>query len=251
MNTDIFYQHRILPIESRLLNSDVALLLQGEDVRMKEGTSIPEIEMGGQILSNRQMAHLFLLCNGSRIWRDEQEESNDETLAGFYINSVHAQVELPHAVRVGLYHFDDSAQGQWDGVFIDSVFWRPTAPKYLGTVSFALLAIQAYALGLTEIRLLAGGGAAKFANHWTSRMQGYFVWPKLGFDAPIDAQEVTGVTHLQNCRSVQEVLAIDANWWRDNGGNGRMMLFDLSAGSKSWLILLDYLKMKLDTGEIK
>ncbi|WP_100872733.1 hypothetical protein [Janthinobacterium sp. 64] len=54
---------------------------------------------------------------------------------------------------------------------------------------------------------------------------------------------------LKDCQSVQEVLAIVPQWWADNG-TPREMHFDLTADSRSWDILLDYLTAMLDKGEV-
>jgi hypothetical protein len=42
-----------------------------------------------------------------------------------------------------------------------------------------------------------------------ARMVGYFFWPKLGFDAPLEEGEADGFPHLAGCRTIQNVLAID------------------------------------------
>jgi hypothetical protein len=44
--------------------------------------------------------------------------------------------------------------------------------------------------------------------------------------------------------SVQDLLAIDEPWWRDNGAQ-RWMEFDLAADSPAWAKLLDYLREKV------
>jgi hypothetical protein len=65
----------------------------------------------------------------------------------------------------------------------------------------------------------------------------------LGFDAPLEPEETDGRPDLAPCRTVQDVIAIDELWWRENGWQ-RWMEFDLTADSRSWRKLLDYLRGK-------
>lgn len=92
--------------------------------------------------------------------------------------------------------------------------------------------------GYRRISLIAGGGKGH-----DEHMIGYRFWPKLGFDAPLDEGETEGAPHLANCRTVQDVLAIDAAWWESDGSQ-RWMEFDLAAESPGWQMLLDYLQVK-------
>lgn len=55
---------------------------------------------------------------------------------------------------------------------------------------------------------------------------------------------------LRACRTVQEVIAVDPDWWNVHG-RGRNMRFDLSADSRSWAILLHYLYQSLPVPEIE
>jgi hypothetical protein len=107
-----------------------------------------------------------------------------------------------------------------------------TAPPGLGSCAFYRAAQTAKRLGLAEITLLAGGGTgAKLApgEGWNLQMIGYNVWPKLGFNAPIDAALAPLIAQtpaLAQCTDVLEIIAIDPTWWKDHG-DGCEMIFDL------------------------
>ena len=64
-----------------------------------------------------------------------------------------------------------------------------------------------------------------------------------GFDAELLDGETAGVPHLVTCRTVQDVIALDAAWWNANGSQ-RLMEFDLREESTGWRKLLDYLDEK-------
>jgi hypothetical protein len=204
------------------------------------------IEIRETSVTARMFAHLFLLANGSDCRLEvEPEMTADGAPPGQYISSVHEWVDTPnhHRNRVGIYKVD--AQGEvaaYEGVFIDHVFYKEVdAPAQLGTVSFSFLALAAYDVGFAEIALLAGGGAGSNAQLWGIRnMVGYKVWPKFGFDAPLEAGETAHIEALAYCTTVSEVRRIDLTWWEGVGGNGRVMKFDLAPESASWQTLLEY-----------
>jgi hypothetical protein len=103
------------------------------------------------------------------------------------------------------------------------------------------MAITAYRLGFTRISLLgAGRGPLPAADADT--MVGYAVWPKFGFDAPVAPVELDRFPNraLYRASTIQDVRKAAPGWWEDHG-SGRTMSFDLTAGSRSWSILLNYL----------
>ena len=71
-------------------------------------------------------------------------------------------------------------------------------------------------------------------------MVGYFVWPKFGFDAPIEPDEA----EFSGYANVAQVVAKEPEKW-EKQGNGRVMRFDLEIGSASWDTLLKYACSKL------
>lgn len=126
-------------------------------------------------------------------------------------------------------------------LYIKRMMLADNAPAHLATVGFGLMAVSAYRLGFSSIYLFAAGHGP-IARHERDLFIGYEVWPKLGFDAPVDPAELNRDERpgLQACRTVQQVRAFDADWW-SRYGSGRTMQFDLSPGSRSWMVLLDYL----------
>ena len=87
---------------------------------------------------------------------------------------------------------------------------------------------------------------------------GYRVWPKFGFDAPLEATKKYGVDirnslppHLSKAKTVQELFSISGDdknpsgraWW-DKNGVDIDMAFDLSKGSTSRKLMAAYLKNK-------
>ena len=104
--------------------------------------------------------------------------------------------------------------------------------------------VTAHLAGLSRVSLVAAGGQG-----FDRRYIGYKVWPRLGFDAPLQSGEVAQSPHLAGCHSVQDVLAVDAAWWDDHGSQ-RIMTFDLTASSTSWRELLPYVSRKLADGKL-
>lgn len=190
---------------------------------------------------------LFMLQDGAVCKVSVQKTpSLDEAPPGIYIKSTHDWILDGHENSVGLYSEVSSRAGVFiDGVFVDHIFFNEDRPPQLGAVSFGLLALTAYELGYDEITLLAGGGAPKHSSMWAlPDMIGYMVWPKFGFDAPLEIGETANAPHLSGCRTVNEVRGLDLDWWEKQEGNGRVMTFDLSPWSESWKILLNYISNK-------
>jgi hypothetical protein len=218
-------------------------------------------------MTSQEAAHLLMVFDGSRV--SEQEQSNiglDDAPPGTYFTVVNrAVIHEGHKNRIGIYQEEgagasihlgdgDAVQPEADvpiaaqldegdieparAVHVDHLFLRRQAPDWLGTVAFALCAVIAHRMGFTHISLVAGGGRGHNPN-----MIGYFFWPKLGFDAPLEPEESDARPEFAACETVQDLLAIDEQWWEDNGTQ-RWMEFDLAADSPAWRKLLDYLREK-------
>ncbi|SIT49710.1 conserved hypothetical protein [Paraburkholderia ribeironis] len=208
-----------------------------------------------------------MVFDGSRVSEQEQPGIGlDDALPGTYFTVVNREViHEGHKNRIGIYEeerdgaslhlgdadavppeadeppvpqLDEGDAGLARAVHVDHLFLRRQAPDYLGTVAFALCAMTAHRMGFTHISLIAGGGRGHNPN-----MIGYFFWPKLGFDAPLGPDETGAHPEFAACETVQDVLAIDGQWWRDNGTQ-RWMEFDLAPDSPAWRKLLDYLREK-------
>lgn len=133
-----------------------------------------------------------------------------------------------------------------DGVVLDfeSIMFTDDAPTGLGATAFFRAAQAARRLGVDRVELLAAGGATyKVDGQWMEQYNGYYSWPRFGFDAPLTEETkklLAGSPEREGCASLLDLMACDAQWWSDNGGGCRMT-FDLSRGSRSWQTLNAYL----------
>ena len=240
------FERELADLRGRLGRHVLAPAFTGTGISV-DGESLPEtIDIDGIQVTQELFARLFLLANNAQCTVEvEKEKTGDEAPPGIYIKSRHPWLE--HYNRVGLYRLAPHGSGaEGKGVFIDHVFYdKVKAPDQVGTFSFAQSALAAYEIGYDEITLLAGGGAGANAGQWNpSDMVGYIVWPKFGFDAPLEEGETIHIEHLSKCETVSEVRKADLDWWEKKGGNGRVMRFDLLPESESWRTLLDYIKGK-------
>jgi hypothetical protein len=138
-----------------------------------------------------------------------------------------------------------------DALYIQRLMWAADAPERLTTVAFGLMAITAYRQGFDHITLFAAGNGP-IDSDGPDAFVGFAVWPKFGFDAALHHAElnVAPSEALRACATVQDVVGIDPDWWLAHG-RGRDMHFDLTADSRSWTILLDYLYEVLPLPEIE
>jgi hypothetical protein len=125
-----------------------------------------------------------------------------------------------------------------DALYVAALYLSPDAPDRLGTVCVGLMAVSAYRLGFQRIRLFAAGRGPVDPEGYI----GFDFWPKVGFDAPLLPVDLnrSGAQHLRGCQSIQDVRQRDPAWW-PNRGWPCDMCFDLTAGSRSWQVLLKYL----------
>jgi len=269
--TDFFEQMLRAPYEALCRTAQAARYLTG--VFRYQGQELAEastFQLEDVTMTSQEAAQLLMVFNGSRVSEQEQRHFGlDDAPPGTYFTVVNRELILEgHKNRIGIYeeegdgqslHLDDAADGllraaddpanpDADGepaedrraraVHVDHHFLRRQAPDYLGTVAFALCAIIAHRMRFTHISLIAGGGRGH-----NPQMIGYFFWPKLGFDALLEDGETAGRPEFAGCHTVQDVLAIDEAWWRENGSQ-RWMEFDLGSDSPAWRKLLDYLREK-------
>ncbi len=149
------------------------------------------------------------------------------------------------------YKSDEGASLRVDALYIRRLMLDEDAPERLATVSFGLMAISAYRLGFAHITLFAAGNGPIDPDD-PEGFVGFAVLPKFGFDAPLDPADLNAapIEALRACRTVQDVIATNPDWWSVHG-RGRDMHFDLSAHSRSWTILLNYLYQILPLPEIE
>jgi hypothetical protein len=246
-----FYRTHLTDLHRRLLASPVTrTYLTGTGIRLDGVEPRPDdlYELPIGRLSIVEFAHLFSVFDGSRVHQQVERTFNpDEAPPGLYFTIINSRlIQHPRKNRLGLYASLDGGTHLFiDGLHVDQYFLNERrTPPTLATVAFALCAITAHMAGLSHMSLLAAGGRG-----FSGRYIGYKVWPKLGFDAPLWPGEAAQAPHLAHCRSVQDVLGVDAAWWADHGGQ-RLMMFDLSAHSMSWQKLLPYVNRKLSDGRL-
>lgn len=91
--------------------------------------------------------------------------------------------------------------------------------------------------GVAEIKTVAGKDRT---------MNGYYTWPRLGYDAPISEWDIPRLPEsLKDCKTVQDLYATEEGraWWKKHGDTTSMS-FDLRPGSKSLKVLNGYLASK-------
>jgi hypothetical protein len=244
-----FYAEHLAQLHGRLLEHRIAkaylsgagIRLDGEDLGLDDRFDLP---FG--TLSTLEFAHLFCVFDGSRVHRQaEKHPSRDDAPPGLYFTVINTKIiRNQHKNRAGLIsEAVGSTELFIEALHVDHFFLNEqNTPHSLGTLAFTLCAITAHLAGLAHISLVAAGGAG-----FNPRHVGYKVWPKLGFDAALLPGETQDATGLQGCQTVQDVLAIDGQWW-DAHGSQRLMAFDLAAGSRSWQKLVPYACEKVLAG---
>lgn len=253
---------RLDALEARVRASAVAQQhVTGTNICYEDGTPFQGmVTDDGEVELNAEEAiAVFMLLDNSVVRQDFTYWSNEDGQPeGAYVHSRHAFIDPAWEENVtGMYfHKEDAATAglYLSGVYLHQIFFRgdEDVPERLLSAGLALMAIHAWRLGFHELSLLAGGCAPGHdgADQWAAQgMIGYFVFPKFGFDAPVAAAELETAPHLQACRTVQDIVARDAQWWQETGGQGRTMVFDLTADSTSWRVLLDYLEPWLQAEE--
>lgn len=223
---------------SHLSGQDIKLdgqLMRADDIFM-----LPLLEEEVTLI---EFCHLFSIFNSSRVHYQQQHDDRKDSFAGHYytvVNRKLIQGSVAGKNRFCLYLSPESdARLHITNLHIDRFFLAEDAVPGLGSVSFALSAIAAYKLGFTSITLIAAGGKRFHKKH-----VGYKVWPRFGFDAPVDETDVCEDARFSSYTRVQEVMANDEALWEEHGSQ-RMMQFDLSASSASWGKLLPYIAQKL------
>lgn len=245
-----FYTRRLAELHQRLLSSKIAqehlsgagIRLDGEELNDASPVTLPS----GTGLTTLEFAHLFTAFDKSRVHgQADKGVGKDDAPPGFYFTIVNGKL-LPslHKNRLGLFVEEAGDSKLYiENLHIDHFFLNEhQAPVGLGTVALALCAITAHLAGLSVIQLVAAGGQGHNPRHI-----GYKVWPRLGFNALLLPGETAAVPSLSQCVTVLDVLALDQQWW-DQNGSQRMMIFELEADSASWEKLLSYLSEKVFEG---
>jgi hypothetical protein len=240
-----FDEHNVRKIEAILLDHTIARnYFQGElyDRRGRRSDGFTLELHDGRILelNEKQSARLFMIPDGSAAWALQVNEHGNAP-PGMNIQFNNAFVMDGEQNSVIAFRAEQPS-GTWsDALHIGRMMLSPETPRGFCTVAFGLMVVTAYRLGFSHIQLY-GAGHGPLHRDDPDALVGYWVWPKLGFDAPVDAAEMTrhpdGSMH--GLRTVQEVLSRSSEWW-EAYGSARPMRFDLRSNSPSWSILLNYI----------
>ncbi|NHZ95732.1 hypothetical protein [Massilia sp. CCM 8734] len=240
-----FDEHNIRKIETILLGHPIARdYFQGElyDKRGQRSDGFTLERHDGTILEliEKQSAHLFMIPDGSAAWALRVNEHGNAP-PGMNVQFINSFVKDGEQNSVIAFR-SEQAPGVWcDALHIGSMMLSPETPPRFCTVAFGLMAVTAYRFGFSGIHLY-GAGRGPLRPGDPDALIGYWVWPKLGFDAPVHVAEMTRHrdTTMHGLRTVQEVLAHCPEWW-ETYGSARPMQFHLRANSPSWSILLNYI----------
>lgn len=246
MSVSLFYQADLAVLHQQLKRHQIAQAhLSGRDIKL-DGARLAEtdvIELPAPIgnLSTLEFANLFFAFNGSRVHAQAHTEGgSDDAPPGLYFTVINPQL-LQSKNRSGIFEEETSKAGLFvQSLYIDHFFLRAAkSGAKLGSIAIALCAITALLRGFGSISLVAAGGKG-----FDERYIGFNVWPKFGFDAKIFPGELDDAPHLNLCRTVQDVVRMDPEWWRANGSQ-RLMKFDLAPHSTSWRKLIPYVHQKV------
>ncbi|MES2760085.1 MAG: hypothetical protein V4693_22145 [Pseudomonadota bacterium] len=243
-----FFVESIQPMESLLLAHPLGGLFTGQLFQGVDG-ALTSLELrdfgnGPLVLNSEQIARLFMAPDQSLVRVMRVADQSDGSPAGISVRSDNPFVQPGQPVEVIAYRSESGASLQISNLHVRRLMLNHLAPKRWCTVAFGLMAVTAYRLAFREVTLYAAGrGPAAPAD--PDEFVGFLVWPKLGFDAPLAPVDLQGAQHLQRCRWVQDVMAVDPGWWAEHGV-GREMSFDLNPDSRSWRILLDYIYAALE-----
>ena len=194
----------------------------------------------GLVLSPAEVGRLFMAPDESVVSILKLREKSDGTPAGVNVLSTNDFVQEGERVAVVAYANAAGAGVRIDALNLCRVMLKEDAPERFCTVAFGLQACTAFRLGFAEITVFAGGRGYGAAGLDADDLVGYQVWPKFGFDSPLQAVDLNREPRFVNCQCVQDVVQLDAEWWAANG-RGVEMRFDLSPDSRSWRVLLNYL----------
>jgi len=118
--------------------------------------------------------------------------------------------------------------------------------KGLGTAIFTSQVEQASKAGFKYLRAVAEGKAG-------SEFNGYYTWPRLGYNQTLESLEKTKPKltakireNFPNAESILDIFEEEggSEWWKQNGRTLPDARFDLTEGSRSMNVLNAYLKAK-------
>lgn len=122
------------------------------------------------------------------------------------------------------------------------IVWESRQGQGIGTRVFGRQVEHASKLGIAEIQTLAVKGP---------EFNGYYTWPRFGYDAPIPAKRLKQLpTSLKGATRVSDLMQTEGgrSWWKEHG-MGIEATYDLAEGSLSRRIWAGYLEEKARTAE--
>ncbi|MEO7495436.1 MAG: hypothetical protein ABIT83_00905 [Massilia sp.] len=256
MNSDDpFDRDNLRQAEHLLMAQDIAISYFQGELYDRQGCRLTGISItrpdGTTIqLDEAETGRLFMIPDGSTVWARKVTE-HGKVPSGLNVMSNNPLIAKGEHTSVIAFRDEAGTSLGIDALYIRRLILAANAPERLATVSFGIMAVAAYRLGFGHIELFAGGNGPIVLDD-PDRFVGFAVWPKFGFDAALDFAELNAAASetLRTCKTVQDVIDTDPAWWTALG-RGRQMRFDLSAGSRSWRILLNFLFDVLPMPEIK
>ena len=242
---DPFDRDNLSHAEDLLTGQQIARdYFQGE-LYQRDGARLGGItidQLGGATLDLDEIetGRLFMIPDGSSVWALAVKE-HGEAPAGRDVMSNNPFMAEDENTSVIAYRDEEGTSLRVDALYVRRLMLAADAPERLATVSFGLMAIAAYRLGFDHIMLFAAGNGPIDPDDPDGFVE-FAVWPKFGFDATLHPAELNAAPSdaLHACETVQDVIATDPDWWAQHG-RSRDMRFYLTAHSRSWRILLNYL----------
>jgi len=238
------FNQQISELQNKLLALPLGTLFTGQlydenDSPITE-LNLPDMGNTGLNLNAAEIGRLFMAPDESIVSIRTLREQHDGTPAGINVLSSNTFVQPGEKVAVVAYSDINGNGVRIEALYLSRILLEHDAPERLCTIAFGLQACTAFLLGFAEITLFAAGRGRGDVELDMDDMVGYQVWPKFGFDAHLEPADLNAHAHLAKCKSVQDVINRDPEWWAANG-HGIEMRFDLTPNSRSWQILLDYL----------
>lgn len=240
-----FLHSHVEPLHERLSGHDLAKFLAGHRVRfVGEDLTGDSVKIDVLNIPHLDFCRLFILFNGARAGEYANlRRTSYGTPVGFFVLSLSESFALEE-VRVGLYAHGWLAIRGFSLFIAHLVLNRELAPRRLGGMAVSLSIVAAYKSGMRYVDLYADR-AGQIGNR--PPLIGYAFFPKLGFDASLTDAEMND-PEFDGCRTIQDVRDKLPGVWEARG-SGRLMRFDLTPSSRSWMVLIKYCGEKFNGSE--
>lgn len=208
--------------------------MQDSSPKFTRNHRIKEIDLykiGGQRFATPQLARLSGAPEGTKF-------SFEQTHGGVVITGNHPQFFQAGKPMERLL-IDDPSRGL---VLINAQFHMK--PEYHGGVGFQMLSSQIDACRELKVATIAciAGRWGKDDEGKRTPLDGYIVWPKLGFDGPVPATSAAKLgSNFSQYKTVQELIQADgglAQWVLH--GDGCRLTFDVNPNSVHSKTFMEY-----------